>query len=98
MALDMLQLLGAAFQFVGALLTSNMLLGGLKPKQLASVLSSSIYRGKRAKGVAAFSNIRDETERNKAITLQGIAFIVLGFLLTMAAEILKLVVFVVTDT
>lgn len=57
---------------------------------LADVLMSAVVRGNKAKGMVAVSE--KETEQ-KLTTLQGLAFVFLGFLLQSAGALLDLFTF-----
>ncbi|HEV7484712.1 MAG TPA: hypothetical protein VGQ65_03445 [Thermoanaerobaculia bacterium] len=57
---------------------------------LADVLINAIGRGKKAKGMVA---VADKSPEQKLTTLQGIAFVFLGFLLQSLGVLLDLLTF-----
>jgi uncharacterized membrane protein len=75
---DLLHLVGILVEFVGVLLTFNSFTTTIYRYQIPIALASALVRGKMARAASFLWN------KEKAIsTLQGIALIVLGFILQM---------------
>lgn len=76
---------GLIFEIVGVLLMAHLYLKVENFKEQLKVLISALYRGEDAQAVQVLPDIFKE---KKIVTLQGIAFIVLGFIFQFIASIL----------
>jgi len=84
-------LIGGVCGLWGAVQIANQLTGTIDGwSDLAEVFMSAVVRGDKAKGAVAVS--RNEKE-HRLTTLQGLAFVFLGFLLQSAGALLDLFTF-----
>lgn len=74
---DLLQVVGLLLQLAGVLLMANGYTNFVHPGDLVALLSSALWRGKSARGAAALQKLSQE---KKLASLQGLAFVGLGFL------------------
>jgi hypothetical protein len=78
-----LQIVGIGLEGVGVLMTLNGILCTVKLTQLHQLLTSALYRGPTAQGV----RFGPPEEVDQVIVLQGIAFLILAFLLEIIGTI-----------
>ena len=78
LAANSLELLGASFEIVGALMLANRYLRRPSLFSIPSGLISAIWRGEAAKNVAFLGEL---TEESALTSLRGILLLIVGFVL-----------------
>lgn len=83
----LLQIIGSTLEVIGAYLIANLYFETVTRRQIPIMLIHALWRGSKAKDGIALTGISEE---NKLISLQGIAFIGIGFLCQLLASIMAL--------
>ncbi len=83
----LLQIIGSTLEVIGAYLIANLYFETVVGRQIPIMLIHAIWRGPKAKDAIALTGISKE---NKLISLQGIAFIGVGFLFQLLASVVSL--------
>ena len=75
---ELLQLSGSVFEIAGVVLMANGLIGAVDRRGVVRTLLDALRRGPRARGAV---RMRELTPEDGLRALQGLAFVLVGFLL-----------------
>ena len=84
-----LQLGGSVVEIAGVLLMANGVLAGVAWGGVLKALFDGLRRGPGARGAVRMSELSEE---NRVVTLQGLAFILIGFVLQGLGTVATLVI------
>ena len=84
-----LQLAGSVVEIAGVLLMANGVLAGVAWGGVFKALLDGLRRGPGARGAVRMSELTDE---DRVVTLQGLAFILVGFMLQGLGTLATLVI------
>jgi hypothetical protein len=86
--LAFIELAGGVCELLGALMMANALLGIVQPGEVWKYLGSALFKGNL--GTTAFQRVSGLTPENHALSLRGLAFIVVGFVVKVILIAIKI--------